>query len=167
VWSLKFGARRAAALPLEEAIARVAIDAGLAPELDLVVAVPLHPRRLRERGFNQADLLAWGAARALRLPFRRVLRRVRDTPPQGAPTTLSRRGNVEGAFECRTSQSGRTVLLVDDVMTSGATFSECARALRRAGARRVYAVAAARGGLPGRAGAPVTESPGSPRACPW
>src|SRR5262249_38663391 len=98
-----------------------------------------------------------------------LLRRVRDTPPQGAPTTRSRRRNVEGAFALRPAGwagrpprlDGRSVLLVDDVMTSGATLSACARVRRRAGARRAFALTAARGGIPGEGVAP---SGGAPRA---
>ena len=128
----------------------VEIDPRPAP--DLVVPVPLHPRRLRERGFNQAHLLAAEALRAGLLAPRTelepgALRRMRETPPQTRLSRARRLENLRGAFEARTDRvRGRTVLLVDDVMTTGATMEACARALSRAGARRVDAVAVARVG---------------------
>ena len=106
---------------------------------DVLAPVPLHPRRERERGFNQAAFLARHLARRVGLPVAaRALRRVRETPPQsGDPTDRQR--NVRGAFAvARPAQvAGRHVLLIDDVLTTGATANECARALRRSGARRV------------------------------
>src|SRR5262249_21708611 len=82
-----------------EALERVARREGW--EVDVVAPVPLHRRKRRERGFNQAEVLAREVARRLRLPARDLLVWVRDTPPQGAATTLSRRRNVEGAFAAR------------------------------------------------------------------
>ncbi len=106
---------------------------------DVLVPVPLHARRERQRGFNQAAFLARDLGRRAGLPLAaRALRRVRATPPQsGHPD--DRRRNVRDAFAvARLAEvAGRHVLLVDDVLTTGATANECARALRRAGARRV------------------------------
>lgn len=117
----------------------------LAAQADLIVPVPLHPRRLRERGFNQALLLAQAFTG---LPLaRELLVRVRHTPPQ---TTLKnpkeRRENVRGAFAVPRPElvRGKKVLLVDDVFTTGATVRECARTLRRAGAREVLVLTVAR-----------------------
>ncbi len=112
----------------------------------IVVAVPLHRRKLRRRGLDQAGLLAEGVARRLRLAFRtRVLVRRRDTRPQGDPRVTSRDRNVADAFRVRRPRSvrGRTVVLVDDVTTSGSTARECARVLRAAGARAVVLLTAA------------------------
>ncbi|MCI0586915.1 MAG: ComF family protein [Planctomycetes bacterium] len=151
--ALKFEGRLHAAYPLVDAMAGVVRAEGWERETDLVVPVPLHPRKRRERGFNQSEVLARDLADRLGLRCRDLLRRTRETAPQGSPTTLSRVRNVEGAFGLarggRPRLEGAVLLLVDDVMTSGATLSACARVLRRAGARRVVAVAAARGGLPG------------------
>ncbi len=128
----------------------VEIDPRPAP--DLLIPVPLHPRRLRERGFNQAHVLAAEALRAGLLASRtamepRALHRVRETPPQTRLSRARRLENLRGAFEARPDRvRGRTVLLVDDVMTTGATIEACAGALMRAGARRVDAVAVARVG---------------------
>ena len=129
------------------------------PAPDLVVPVPLHPRRLRGRGFNPAMLLARHVARTsgVRCAAGR-LQRSRDTPSQTGLGRQGRRRNVAGAFSCRGSVPPR-IWLVDDVVTTGATLSECARVLRRAGARRIVAICAARTPHEGR-----TESGARPRA---
>jgi ComF family protein len=125
-----------------------------APDLDprgfdLVVPVPLHPRRLAERGFDQAVPLARAVARESDLPLRpRALRRLRATAPQAGLVGEARRANVRGAFAvARPSEvAGRRVLLLDDVVTTGATARACARALREAGARAVGVLSLARTG---------------------
>jgi ComF family protein len=114
---------------------------------DLVVPVPLHWRRRWLRGYNQSEALAYGLAVRLRLPCGAFgLRRIRATPMQTAQTLASRRENVRGAFAAARDHrlAGKTVLLVDDVMTTGATASEAARALRSAGAERVVVAVFAR-----------------------
>jgi ComF family protein len=108
--------------------------------VDLVVPVPLHPRRLRQRGFNQAALLAFGLPRQRRRPPVDIhaLHRVRDTPPQSTLGLSERLVNVRGAFVAvRRRVAGRRVAVIDDVMTSGATADACARALKAAGAVEV------------------------------
>lgn len=119
---------------------------------DVIVPVPLHRERLRWRGFNQAVPLAraLGAAGDRPVdPF--ALVRSRATPPQVGLDAGSRRRNVRGAFVVRSADRirGRRVLLVDDVMTTGATIDACARALRAAGARQVDALVLARALDPG------------------
>lgn len=119
---------------------------GAAPR-PTVVPVPLHRRRLRQRGFDQARWLATRLGRSLRLrTASAVLARVRATRPQGEATVLSRTANVRGAFEVKRPRSvgGRDVLLVDDVFTSGATARACAALLRAAGARSVSLLVACR-----------------------
>jgi ComF family protein len=111
-----------------------------ADDYDVVVPVPLHRRRLLERGFNQAALLAAEVARRLDRPLDlRTLRRIRRTAAQTARDMEERRRNVRGAFAVRDGRPlrGLRVLLVDDVMTTGATVDECARTLLRAGAQSV------------------------------
>lgn len=106
----------------------------------LVMSVPMHARKRRRRGRDPAAELAAALADRLGLAFDSGgLRRTVDTLPQADPRVLSRARNVEGVFELRrgVEVQGRTVLLIDDVSTSGATASACARVLRRQGARRV------------------------------
>lgn len=115
--------------------------------LDAIVPVPLHPRRQRDRGFNQAALLAQEIARDLSLPVEPgLLRRVKDTPAQVGLSLRERQLNVRGAFSAaeRGLIEGRSVLLVDDVCTTGATLNECAKTLKRSGAALVWAVTVAR-----------------------
>jgi len=118
---------------------------------DLLIAVPLHPSRLRERGYNQALELAKPLARALQIPLEeKLLSRTRATPAQANLDAATRRQNLRGAFvfDARTlyehKLSALHVALVDDVMTTGATLRECARLLRRAGVGRVDVWAFAR-----------------------
>lgn len=115
------------------------------PDVDRIVPLPLHRDRLRERGFNQAGEIARTLGAALGLPVDLdVLLRTRATPPQADLTDKERRRNVRGAFECRSDFSGQRLLLVDDVMTTGATANECARTLKIHGARSVAVLVAAR-----------------------
>jgi len=109
---------------------------------DLVVAVPLHRSRERARGFNQARELG----RHLGLPVADALARTRRTPPQADLPAARRHANVRGAFEWRKGVpvTGRTIVLVDDVSTTGATLNACARPLLDAGAAEIRALTAAR-----------------------
>ena len=112
---------------------------------DCIVAMPLHPARLRERGFNQSLELARRIAVKLGIPLlERACQRVRDTPPQSALPWKERGRNMRKAFACTGDLSGKHVAVVDDVMTSGASINELAEALRQAGAREVSAWVVAR-----------------------
>ncbi len=116
-------------------------------DIDLVCAVPLHPVRRLQRGFNQAALLGSRLSVVLQKPFlRRGLKRVKKTGTQTRLTAGARMDNVKDAFRVLKGRrlDGRNVLLVDDVMTTGATASECAVALKCAGARQVQVVTVAR-----------------------
>ena len=121
----------------------------LADNADLIVPVPLHRWRLFRRRYNQSALLAQALARIVDRPAATgILVRRRSTPSQGGLSRTGRIANVRGAFAIAGQQAegprGRRVLLVDDVMTTGATLSECARVLRRAGAAQVDVVTLAR-----------------------
>jgi len=131
-------------------------DARLADEDWVMVPVPLHPRRLREREFNQALELARVAGRLTGHQVVTVLRRTRYTTGQASLRRRDRLANLRGAFRLRTgwpwgpqpaeAVAGRAVLLIDDVFTTGATMQECARVLRReGGAARVVGLTLARG----------------------
>jgi ComF family protein len=116
-------------------------------DADALVPVPLHARRQRHRGFNQALVLAQGLSRASRLPVLEALARTRATLPQWRFGREDRLHRLEGAFSPRTGVTvrGRSLILVDDVATTGGTLEACAHALRRAGARTVKAFVLARG----------------------
>jgi ComF family protein len=129
-------------------MAAVALAEGLA-DADVVVPVPLGPGRHRRRGYNQACLLASSVARHLGLAFApRGLRRVRDPGPQDRRGRADRLARVRGCFAPGrpSSVQGRRVLLVDDVVTTGATAGECARVLLAAGAASVDVLSLARAG---------------------
>jgi len=112
---------------------------------DCIVAMPLHPARLRERGFNQSLELARRIAAKLDIPLlNHACQRVRDTPPQSALKWKERGKNMRRAFTCTENLSGKHIAVVDDVMTSGASLNEVALALRGAGAREVSAWVIAR-----------------------
>jgi len=113
---------------------------------DLVVPVPLHPARKRERGFNQAELLAQSLSARAGLTMREPLERIRYTTTQTAFDRTERMENLRNAFRLRKKANvrGLRVLLIDDVLTTGSTLSECARVLKAAGAISVHAATAAR-----------------------
>jgi len=113
---------------------------------DALIPVPLHPLRLIRRGYNQAYELARHASRELAVPlFADSLRRSRNTPAQSGLSRKQRRKNVRGAFYWRGRITpGRHVVIVDDVMTTGTTVTECARIVKKAGAKRVDVWVAAR-----------------------
>jgi len=115
--------------------------------VDVVVSVPAHARRIRERGFDPSALLARAVAQHLRAGYApNALRRLRDTPPQASLSRVARRTNILDAFECRRPLrlQGARVLLVDDVRTTGSTIAECMRVMREVGAADVRSLVLAR-----------------------
>ena len=141
IHALKYDGRRSIAPTLSRMMAQH--GAGVLQGADLVVPVPLHPRRHRQRGFNQADDLA----RGLGVRRSRALRRVRATQSQIELPAEQRRDNVQHAFALRVpviQVSRKVVVIVDDVTTTGATLEACARVLKMAGVREVRALTAAR-----------------------
>jgi ComF family protein len=143
----KYAGRSDLAVRFAEVMAGVA-----GGDVDLVVPVPLHPCRLVERGFDQAALLAMPIARwrGIRCDPRALLR-TRPTPPQASLDRAARSANVADAFRCAVPErvSGRRILLVDDVRTTGATLASCAEVLRRAGALEVRTLVLASRDRPG------------------
>jgi ComF family protein len=144
VHRLKYGARRTAATALADLLVRPVLELGVLLADAVVVPVPLHPDRRRERGFNQAEALAAPLATALGRTLRPAVLRVRATPTQVGLSRAARRTNVRGAFAAAESLGGRTVLLVDDVTTTGSTLGSAAAACLDAGAAAVYGVTLAR-----------------------
>jgi ComF family protein len=133
IQAYKYGGRLAHARVLGAALAAV-----VAPDVDVIVPMPLAPRRLAERGYNQALEIARVVASATRLPLLPLAcRKVVETPPQAALPWKERARNVRRAFVCDADVRGKRVAVVDDVLTTGATLNELARVLRKAGAIEV------------------------------
>jgi ComF family protein len=147
VHEFKYGKQRHLRYPLAQWLRETLSDPRLCGrQFDVIVPVPLHPARERERGFNQAALLAELFARSAAVPLRPVLERVRYTTTQTAYDRAERMENLRDAFRLRKNRDVRElrVLLIDDVLTTGSTLSECARVLKAAGAISVHAATAAR-----------------------
>jgi ComF family protein len=139
---LKYHGRLAVAPALGACLAR-AVEA--APRPDRLIPMPLHPQRVRERGFNHASEIARVVAVRCGLPLDTAsCQRVRDTPPQMGLKHDARRRNVKDAFACTGGVRGQHVALIDDVMTTGTSLDELAATLKRAGAREVSCWVAAR-----------------------
>lgn len=139
----KYNGMKPLASPLGEYLSRaLPLDEGF----DAVVPMPLHWRRRFDRGFNQAALLAAQVARRRKIPLLHAVRRLRATTSQTGLTNARRRDNVAGAFRARRGRplEGMRILLVDDVMTTGATGSACGAVLKRAGAKSVTLLTLAR-----------------------
>ena len=131
-------------LPLAPFFARGLASRPL-PAIDLIVPMPLHPDRLAQRGFNQATEIARNLARCGRfVVVPRAARRIRDTAAQTDLPYDERARNVRGAFACDLDLAGKSIGVVDDVMTTGATLNELSRVLKRAGAARVENLVVAR-----------------------
>jgi ComF family protein len=144
---LKYHGQLAVAPALGACLARAT---AAAPRPDRLIPMPLHPQRIRERGFNHASEIARVVARQLALPLDTAsCRRIRDTPPQMGLKHDARRRNVRGAFVCGGDVQGLHIAVVDDVMTTGTSLDELAATLKRAGAREVSCWVAARTLPPG------------------
>ena len=148
VTRLKYGGEQALGEPLGQLVLEAAQDHFTVQEYEAIVPIPLHASRQRERGFNQAFLLARPLAREARIPIVHALQRSAAATPQVGQPSAARSANMQGAFalnpRSKEKVGKRNVLLVDDVMTTGATVHEAARALKRAGATRVDVVTLAR-----------------------
>jgi ComF family protein len=143
IQALKYGGRPDLAAPLGRRLARAVAPHAAGPAL--LVPVPLHPRKLAERGYNQSALVARALGRELRWTVReRAIRRCRDTHAQAELGRNARLENVKGALIERELLQGIRVVLVDDVVTTGATASACKEALGRAGAVLIAVAAVAR-----------------------
>ena len=139
----KYGKVRPLARPLGRLLARCIPTE---QRFDLIVPMPLHWRKRWSRGYNQSELLARFIARRRGVPMAKIVRRVKATAPQAGLSNSKRRLNMSGAFAIRkgTNVKGLRVLLIDDVLTTGATASACAKVLKRAGASHVAVAAVAR-----------------------
>jgi ComF family protein len=137
VHRLKYRNQVTLARPLGQLLGKIVEAAGdFVP--DCIVPVPLHPDRLRQRGYNQALEVARPIAQQLNVPINTgLLQRIRKTPPQQGLTAIERKNNLRNAFNLTTTPSAQRILLVDDVMTTGETVRECCRTLLVGGVREV------------------------------
>lgn len=145
IHSLKYKNVRALSGPLAELLADCIQGEPIKP--DVVVPVPLHRKRVRERGYNQSELIVRNLAKLLGVPAATdYMRRDRNTAPQARSASAEeRKANVAGAFSCKPGfVTGKSILIVDDVTTTGATLEACALELKRAGATSVWGLTVAR-----------------------
>ena len=141
IQALKYGHQLALATWLGHRLG----DRLVAEDYDLLLPLPLHPSRLRTRGFNQSLEIARVTSKTLAIPMNpAILTRIRATPPQAELPLKERGRNVRGAFECARDLAGKRILIVDDVMTTGSTLREAARILKLHGAGEITVAVAAR-----------------------
>lgn len=153
IWRVKFRGQKSAAAGLAEIAAQTVQREYAGVRFDLSMPIPMSRHEQKARGFNQSALFCRAIARRLGLAFREdLLLKPLDTKPQRSCNAEQRWNNISGVFHARRGPalSGKTILLVDDVTTTGATFNECARELLAAGAAAVYCVAIAAVRLHGR-----------------
>lgn len=112
---------------------------GHLPDAEIILSIPLHQKKSKQRGYNQSDLLAEGFSKATGIPWSgTMLERVRYTATQTGKSKLERRENVQGVFAVKQGFYPESVILIDDVLTTGATLEECARTLLPTGCRRFH-----------------------------
>jgi ComF family protein len=145
IHAFKYSNRRSLARLLGHSMSRVLASDTVLSAADICVPVPLHGGRQRDRGYNQAELLGRVISEENGIPMVRCLSRTRNTPTQTKLDDAARWDNVSGAFRHRGTEplDGRRVLLIDDVMTTGATLHACAAALKGCGAQAVYGLVCA------------------------
>ncbi|MBU1118593.1 ComF family protein [Patescibacteria group bacterium] len=116
------------------------------PSADYITSVPLHKRRTKERGFNQATLIALFISKKYQIPFSDLLTRTQNTTPQMSLNKEERKRNIAGAFHCTTTLplKNKTIIIVDDVATTLSTLEACAKELKKCGAKKVIALCIAR-----------------------
>lgn len=137
VHRLKYKDKRDVAIAMAAMIKDVITKNNLS--FDLVVPVPIHRKRLKKRGYNQSQLIAEELSNILNISHANVLERVRDTPSQVLFNGDMRWYNVKDAFQCRDDVAGKSILIVDDVITTGATIISCGEVLRASGASLITA----------------------------
>lgn len=143
IHQLKYSSNASAALVLGLHMCAALLDSLAIRDWDAVVPVPLHPSKLRFRGYNQAQLLAQEIAACYGFSMRpELLKRIKATKSQTKRTATERLAAMQGVFEATAEAQGLSILLVDDVLTTGATATACAEALLRAGARTVTLITA-------------------------
>ncbi|HEY4475776.1 MAG TPA: double zinc ribbon domain-containing protein [Candidatus Paceibacterota bacterium] len=150
LWLLKYQKKTVAAEPIGEILRRHIENLGINFSGFIIIPIPLHQSRERERGFNQSFLIAQSLSRRIGLEIKSsLLRRIKNTPPQAEARNFETRAeNIKGCFIATHPETakGLNILLLDDVFTSGATIGEAVKTLKAAGAKRVVALIAAKAG---------------------
>lgn len=149
MWTFKYGGKESLAVPMGKWMAEVIREHYGRKAVSVITYVPMHGERQKQRGFNQAERLALTIGKKLWIPVHPLLKRVKETTPQSRRTRRERLHSINGVFQLadqRQAQKGRkrSVLIVDDVYTTGATVRECAKVLRNAGFQEVFSVTFAR-----------------------
>ena len=142
IHSFKYSKRFHIGILLGRKLAQSIIDKIISWQIDLIVPVPLHHLKKAERGFNQSDFIVRGLSDSLKIPYSvKVIKRIRFTESQTKFDLEEREQNVSGAFKVKRKKflAGKNILIVDDVITTGATINECAKALIENGAAKIYA----------------------------
>lgn len=141
ILNFKFKNKKDLAEPLGKLIIRYLNEFTGLLKVDMIIPVPLHPKRLDERGFNQVELLSWTITKRFDIPtVSGLLFRKKETTPQFDLPKKERYTNIKGAFEVKGKKflEGKSVLLIDDIYTTGSTVAECTKTLKTAGALKVY-----------------------------
>lgn len=147
IYLFKFQRQRLISVSLGRLMAELFLQEKAFKGTHVLVPIPLSIEKIRERGFNQCELLAVETGKRLGIPVNACLHKVKNTPSQSKLTRGSRRESVKGAFELRANLSGEKVLLIDDIFTTGATVGECAQVLLEGGAGQVGVLTVASGVL--------------------
>lgn len=139
--ALKYKGNKEVGILLGYMFGQEMLASGCLPNAEVIVSIPLHRRKRKARGYNQTDLLAEGFSKATGIPWSgSIVERTRHTETQTGKTKIGRRENVKGVFRVRESISFKSVIIMDDVLTTGATLEECAQTLILAGCRQLYIV---------------------------
>jgi ComF family protein len=144
--ALKYRGRFSIGRYLGEQLSKILIDKRNEWKIDIIISVPLHQLKKTERGYNQSFYIAKEAGRILNTPVKQnLLKRKKFTRSQTTMTLAEREENIRNAFSVKNSKliKGKNILIIDDVITTGATISECGRILLKAGANKIYAASAA------------------------
>lgn len=134
--ALKYKGNREVGILLGQMFGQELMAGGSLPEAEIILSIPLHTKKQKQRGYNQSDLLAEGFSKATGIPWSgTLLQRTRYTATQTGKTKTQRRENVQGVFSVKEGSVPTSVILIDDVLTTGATLEECARTLLAAGCK--------------------------------
>ncbi|CAG5011779.1 hypothetical protein DYBT9275_05023 [Dyadobacter sp. CECT 9275] len=137
--ALKYGKEQKVGVLLGKMLGEEMKINGTIPDANLILSVPLHRNRFNKRGYNQSDLIAEGLSASIGIPWSgKILERIKDTETQTGKDKAERRENVKGVFKVKENGEGKSVILVDDVLTTGATLEACILALQETGYARFH-----------------------------